>query len=62
MAKNTVLMEENVTLKVTEVEYTDKQTKENRTFNAYSINVNGQDFEINLKPADKKLFEYLLNV
>lgn len=62
MAKNTTILNTDCELTVTEVEYVDKQTKETRTFNSYSINVNGQDFRINLNPADKKLFEYLLNV
>lgn len=62
MAKNTVVLNTECELTVTEVEYVDKTTKEPRTFNAYSINVNGNDFRIQLAPADKKLFEYILGI
>lgn len=62
MAKTKEIGNFDVTLKVTEVTYTPKGTNDERTFNKYTVTVDGRDYDISLAPADKKLFEYILGI
>lgn len=62
MAKTTEIYNTPCNLIVSEVEYQDKVTKENKKFNKYEIVVDGRAFSITLAPADRKLFEYILGI
>lgn len=56
---NEVVFHEQVTLTVTQKQFSVKGTGEVVSYNAYEITIDGETFKVKMEPPDKKLFEYI---